>query len=247
MRNIKLTIQYDGSLFYGWQLQKHLPSVQGALVDAIEELFLEKVELKGAGRTDVGVHALGQVANFKTNKNHELYHIITGINHFLVPGIQVRKAEEVDLRFHSRFSAISKTYRYYLSTERYMHPIYRKYKGNWWGPIDIEKMVEASKILLGTHDFTSFQNNKEEEINYIRTIDTLEIYPEGKDIVFVFEGESFLHNMVRILVGSLLEIGKGKRNKEWLEQAIIKRNRKAAGPAVSACGLYLWEIEYGKN
>lgn len=244
MRNIKLTIQYDGSYFYGWQYQKNLPSVQGSIMKALEDLFLEEIKLMGAGRTDVGVHAMGQVAHFKTRKNHKLPHIVTGLNHYLPIGIQIIDAEEVGEDFHSRFSAKSKTYRYFLSRERYLHPIHKKYKGHYYGPLDVEKMREAGEFLKGTHDFTSFQTQKQPHVNPVRTLDFLEITEEEQELVFEFHGESFLHNMVRNIVGSLVEVGKGKREPKWIQEVLEKKDRKSAAPTISAAGLYLWEIHY---
>ncbi|MDO5649489.1 MAG: tRNA pseudouridine(38-40) synthase TruA [Gallicola sp.] len=244
MRNIKLTIQYDGSYFYGWQYQKNLPSVQGSIMDALEKLFLEEVKLMGAGRTDVGVHAMAQVAHFKTRKDHELYHIVSGLNHYLPVGVQITKAEEMEEDFHSRFSAKSKTYRYYLRRERYLHPMYRNYRGHVYGVFDVDKMRQAAEILLGTHDFSSFQTQKEEKVNPVRTLDVLTIQEEGNEVVFEFQGESFLHNMVRNIVGSLIEVGRGRKEREWIEEVLEKKHRKYAGPTVKAGGLYLWEIKY---
>ena len=248
MRNIKLTIQYDGSLFAGWQYQKDQITVQGSIMEALEEMLGESVALKGAGRTDIGVHAMGQVANFKTTKDYPLHQFRSGINHYVRRGIQISNAEEVGPYFHARFSAKSKTYRYYLSRERYLHPILQKYRGQYYGDLDFEKMEEASKILLGTHNFNAFHNDKKcHDRNHIRTLDELEIHGGEKEVLFIFKGESFLRNMIRILVGSLLEIGKGKRDITWLEKALESHKRTDAGPRVGAEGLYLWEIEYSKN
>lgn len=187
---------------------------------------------------------MAQVAHFKTNKNHPLKQIVSGLNHYLSPGVQITKAEEMEDDFHSRFSAKSKTYRYYLRRERYLHPMYRNYRGHWYGFLDVEKMKEGAEILLGTHDFSSFQTQKEETINPVRTLDVLTITEDKNEIIFEFQGESFLHNMVRTIVGSLLEIGKGKKDVDWLEEVLDKKDRQSAGPAVAAGGLYLWEIKY---
>lgn len=246
MKNMKLTIQYDGSNYHGWQKQNDRKTVEGQVLRAIKILTKEDVILSTAGRTDKGVHAYGQVANFFVEDKYSTDNIRRGINSFLVDDdIQVVKVEEVDGYFHSRFSAKGKRYRYILNNDRLMHPKYRRYKGNIPYDLDIDKIKECSQILVGTHNFSSFTKNViEDEVNLVRTIDSIKIEKEGYDIIFTFEAESFLRNMVRIIVGSLVEVGRGKRDVQWIEKALREHKRKNAGPTISPSGLYLMEVYY---
>lgn len=246
MKNMKLTLQYDGSNYYGWQKQNDRITVEGQLLKAIKKLTGEDVKISTAGRTDKGVHAYGQVANFFVDDKFSTDNIRRGINSFLsCEDIQIIKVEEVDDYFHSRFSAKGKKYEYILNNEKYMHPKYRKYKGNTPYSLDISKIVEGAKILEGTHNFSSFTKNTiEDEVNLVRTINEITVTKTGPDIVFTFDAESFLRNMVRIIVGSLVEVGRGKRDLDWITNALDNHKRKNAGPTISPNGLYLMEVYY---
>ena len=244
MKNMKMTIQYDGSDYYGWQKQNDKKTVEGQILKAIKKLTGEDIILSTAGRTDKGVHAYGQVANFFIDDKFSTDNIRRGINTFLKnESIQIVKVEEMYDFFHSRFSAKGKIYKYVLNNDRLLHPMYRKYKGYVPYKLDVDAIKEASKILIGHHNFTSF-TKIEEEVNMNRTIDRISIEEKGKDIIFEFEAESFLRNMVRIIVGSLIEVGRGKRNIKWIEEAINSPNRLNAGPTISPNGLYLMEVYY---
>ncbi len=244
MKNMKMTIQYDGSEYFGWQKQNDRKTVEGEILKAIKKLTGKDVVLSTAGRTDKGVHAYGQVTNFFADDKFSADNIRRGINTYLKDeSIQIVKVEEIYDFFHSRFSAKGKKYRYILNNDKLLHPMYRRYKGYTPYKLDIDKIVEGSKLLLGYHNFTSFTKN-EEEVNMNRSIDRIDIYREDCDIVFNFEAESFLRNMVRIIVGSLIEIGRGKRDISWLKKAIEEPSRLNAGPTITPNGLYLMEVYY---
>ncbi|MDO5018180.1 MAG: tRNA pseudouridine(38-40) synthase TruA [Lagierella massiliensis] len=246
MKNMKVTVSYDGSNYYGWQKQDGYRTVEKSILRAIKIVTKMDVKLATAGRTDKGVHAYGQVFNFFVPNNYTEDNVRRGLNSFLTEDeILITKVEEVSKDFHARFSAKGKYYKYILNNNRFMHPMYRNYKGNTIHNIDLELMRQGAKILIGHHDFQSFTNSKPSEpINTKRTLDSLEIFKEGEDFIFEFKAESFLRNMVRIIVGSLVEIGRGKKDLKWLEDAILKANRKTAGPTISPSGLYLMKVYY---
>ncbi|QQK07187.1 tRNA pseudouridine(38-40) synthase TruA [Miniphocaeibacter halophilus] len=246
MKNVKLIVQYDGSNYFGWQKQNGYKTVEGEILKAIKKLTGKDVILSTAGRTDKGVHAFGQVTNFFIDDKFTTDNIRRGLNTFLgEESIQITKVEEVEDCFHSRFSAKGKLYRYVLSNNRLMHPMYRNYKGYTPYKLDLNRIRYGSKILLGHHNFSSFTNAKiDEEINMNRTLDKIEVKEEKGDIIFYFEAESFLRNMVRIIVGSLIEVGRGKRDIDWLEKALLNCNRINAGPTISPNGLYLMKVYY---
>ncbi len=246
MKNMKVTVAYDGSNYFGWQKQEGYKTVEGQVLRAIKIVTKQDVKLSTAGRTDKGVHAYGQVFNFFVPDNYSPDNIRRGLNSFLVDDeILIVKVEEVSKDFHARFSAKGKYYRYILNNNRLMHPMYRRYKGNTIYELDLEKMRQGAEVLLGHHDFQSFTNSKPDEpINTKRTLDSLTIQQKGHDFIFDFESESFLRNMVRIIVGSLVEVGRSKRDLDWLREALEKADRKAAGPTISPAGLYLMKVYY---
>ncbi|WP_300411146.1 tRNA pseudouridine(38-40) synthase TruA [Lagierella sp.] len=246
MKNMKVTVAYDGSNYFGWQKQDGYRTVEGQILKAIKSVTKEDVKLATAGRTDKGVHAYGQVFNFEVLDKYSTDNIRRGINSHLVDDeIVIQKVEEVPPDFHARFSAKGKYYRYILNNNRLMHPMFRRYKGNTIYELDVERMKEGAEILVGHHDFQSFTNSKPDEpINTKRTLDSIKISQKGHDFIFDFESESFLRNMVRIIVGSLVEVGRGKKDLDWLKEALIRTNRKAAGPTISPAGLYLMKVYY---
>lgn len=247
MKNIKLTIEYEGTNYFGWQIQNNLPTVQGELKKAIEIATNEEIDLIGSSRTDKKVHALGQVANFRTKSN------IPGENYkhlmdFLLPkDISIVDSEEVDLKFHSRFDASKKRYKYIVYNGKLPRAIYRNFAYHVPYKINMENMIEASKYFIGTHDFNAFKVSKGKEINTTRTIYNINI-EKNKDLIeFTIEGNSFLHNMVRIIVGTLLFVGTGKIYKDQIPTIIDSRKRKNAGVTAPAEGLFLEKIYYPRN
>lgn len=247
MRNIKLTIEYEGTNYLGWQIQNDLPTVQGELKKAIEIATGEEIQLIGSGRTDKKVHALGQVANFKTRAN------IPGENYkhlmdFLLPkDISIIDSKEVDLKFHSRFDAIKKRYKYIIYNGKLPRALYRNFSYHVPYKLNMEDMVEASKYFIGTHDFQAFKVMRGKEINTIRTINHIEIKENSDLIELTIEGNSFLHNMVRIIVGTLIYVGGGKINKDDIPKIIQDGKRKYAGVTAPPQGLFLEKVYYPKN
>ena len=244
IRNIKLTIEYDGKDFNGWQKQPNKLNIQGNIEDAIQKVTGEKVELYASGRTDAGVHALGQVANFKTETNIPIEKIATAINSQLKTSIRVQKAEEVDERFHSRYNAKQKTYRYIINNSKCGTAIYRNLEYCFPIELDVEKMKEATKYFEGEHDFKAFKSSGTSGKNSVRTIYKAIVKKEGERIIIELTGNGFLYNMVRIISGTLLEVGMGKIAPDEIENIIESKDRQKAGKTLPAHGLYLVKVLY---
>lgn len=244
MRNIKLTIEYDGTNYSGWQSQEDEITVQETIERAIEISLGEKVRITGSGRTDAKVHALGQVANFYTNTTIPTYKIKYILNNILPEDISILDSEEVELTFHSRFSAKGKRYKYQIYNGKIGRPIYRNISYHVKHEIDIERMKEASKYLIGTYDFASFMSRKAVVHTTVRTIYNIEINKQEEFIEITIEGNNFLRNMVRIMVGTLVKIGTWKMNPEEMHKILLERNRCAAGPTAPPQGLFLEEVFY---
>lgn len=211
---------------------------------AIKEITSEEVNLIGSGRTDKGVHAYAQVANFRTSTNirpDKFYH---WMKMHLPDDIKVIASEEVPYEFHSRFDAKSKTYIYKIYNGEDLHPIYRNYYEEITYELDVERMRDASKLLIGEHDFSGFAGILEEKTNPVRTIDSLEIRENGKYIEIEIKAMSFLRNQVRIIAGTLVEAGRGNKSNEDIELALSTGDRTKAGPTLGGRGLYLMEVLY---
>jgi len=248
MINIKLTIEYEGTRYYGWQKQKNLLSVQGILEEKISQITQEKITLNGSGRTDAGVHALGQVANFKTNSSIPWMELPLILNRMLPLDIRIKKAEMVDVNFHARHSAISKIYHYYVLNSNlnnnYLSIFLRNYVYCVYKKINLEEMKKASKFLHGKHNFTSFVCSGSRIRNCERTIKDINITREGNLFCFHLEADAFLYKMVRTIVGTLLEVGKKKINYSGVKKILEAKNRKIAGKTVPAKGLFLMKVNY---
>lgn len=244
MRNIKLTIEYDGKDFNGWQKQPNKLNIQGSIEQAIYQITGEKVELNASGRTDAGVHALGQVANFKTNSNIPIEKFAIAINTKLKKSIRILKAEEVDERFHSRLSCKRKTYRYIINNSEQGTAIYRNLETNIPYHLDETKMNEAAKYFIGEHDFKAFKASGTSSKSSVRTIYDAKVYRQGDRIYIELTGNGFLYNMVRIISGTLVEVGMGKIHPEKIAEIIQSKNREKAGKTLPPQGLYLVEVEY---
>ena len=246
MRNIKLTIEYDGKEFNGWQKQPNKLNIKGTIEKAIEAITKEKVELMASGRTDAGVHALGQVANFKTNSNIPIDKFAIAINSNLKKSIIIKSAEEVDEKFHSRLSCKKKTYRYIINNSKYGTAIYRNLETCIKEKLDIEKMKEAVKYFEGEHDFKAFKASGTSSKSSVRTIYKAEVIEKENDRIYVeLTGNGFLYNMVRIIVGTLVEVGMGKIEPQDIKGIIDSKDRKNAGKTLPPQGLYLLRVEYG--
>ena len=244
MRNIKLTIEYDGKDFYGWQKQPNKLNIQGEIEKAIYNITKEEVDLIGSGRTDAGVHALGQIANFKTNSNISIEKLPLALNSQLKNSIIIKKAEVVDERFHSRYNAKQKTYRYIINNSQCGTAIYRNLEYCFPIELDVEKMKEATKYFEGVHDFKAFKSSGTSGKNSVRTIYKAIVKKEGERIIIELTGNGFLYNMVRIISGTLLEVGMGKIAPDEIKNIIDSKDRQKAGKTLPAHGLYLVEVLY---
>ena len=244
MFNFKIIIEYDGTDYVGWQRQDNGPSIQEAIENAIFKLTAEKVIVFGAGRTDAGVHALGQVAHFNLKKKFHSDNIRDGLNQYLRPQlIAILVAEQIDENFHARFSATKRTYEYIITNRR---PPLTINKNKSWGvfkTLDVKKIRDEAKFFLGKHNLEAFRSVHCQSNSAIKTIDDITIANKNNDIVITVSAKSFLHSQVRIMVGTLVEIGKGKI-KISIKKVIEDKLRSQAGITAPACGLYLIKVDY---
>ncbi len=245
MRNIKLTIEYDGKNFAGWQSQPGKVSIQSEIEKAIKEITGEEVEITASGRTDAGVHALGQVANFHTNTNIEIEKIPYAINSKLTKSIVIKKAEEVEERFHSRYNCKLKTYRYIVNNSEFPSALERYREYHMPIKLDIENMKKALNYFEGEHDFKGFKSSGgNAKKTTVRTI-TKAILKENNGRIFIeLTGNGFLYNMVRIIAGTIVDVGLGKINADDIPEIIESKDRTRAGKTLPPHGLYLLEVEY---
>jgi len=242
MRNIKLLIEYDGTDFVGWQWQPKGRSVEAELRRSLKQLLQEQPKIFGAGRTDSGVHALGQVANFKTGSALKLTQIRDGLNYYLSHDIRILKSDEVADDFHARYSAKSRLYRYVIS--RYQPAIGRQYVWFYKPALDFSLMKQATSFLLGNHSFRAFSRPNPKEVHYRCRVQEAEWKENGSRLIFEIRANRFLHNMVRIIVGTLLEIGRGRNSPEVILNMLREEDKAWAGPAVPPQGLFLVKVEY---
>ena len=244
MRNIKLTIEYDGTSYGGWQKQKNNRTIQQCIEEAIKLLTGEEVELIGSSRTDAGVHAKGMVANFITNSQIPADKFREAINTKLPDDIGIIKSEEVDKNFHSRYDSKGKTYCYTLVNRYEKICIGRNYVYQVREELNYDLMKEAAKYFLGKHDFKAFKTNGSSVKTSVRTISGLELELKDDVIKIFVSADGFLYNMVRIIVGTLIEVGKGKIKPESIERIIKNGDRSKAGPCVPPNGLVLEKVFY---
>lgn len=245
MRNIRLVIEYDGKDFNGWQKQPNKLNIQGEIEKVISGITGEDdINLIASGRTDAGVHALGQVANFKTNSKIPIDKMGIAINSRLKNSIIIKKAEEVDERFHSRYSCKKKTYRYIINNSKYGTAIYRNLEYHFSISLNIEEMKKAIKEFEGEHDFKGFKASGTSSKSSVRTIYGTNLYKENDRIYIELTGNGFLYNMVRIIAGTLLDVGLGKIKAEDIKDIIDSKDRTRAGKTLPPQGLYLLSVEY---
>ena len=247
MKRIKLTVAYDGTNYCGWQIQPNGITVQEILENCLEDLTGKKTEILGASRTDAGVHAFGNVAVFDTDMRMPGEKFSFALNQRLPEDIRIQKSEEVSLDFHPRYRESEKTYLYRILNRQFPIPTERLYSHFTYIPLDVEKMAEAGRYLVGEHDFKSFCGNKRMKKSTVRRLDRIEIREEGSRIVLAYTGNGFLYQMVRILTGTLLEVGLGTRAWESMEEILSARDRQAAGWTAPPEGLFLVEVQYPKN
>ena len=243
-KNIKLTIEYDGSNYHGWQSQINAVAVQDVVEKAIRKITSEEIKVTGASRTDVGVHAYGQTANFFTQSPIPVEKFPYAINSALPDDIVIKRAEEVDEEFHSRFSAKGKKYRYLIYNARIPSALMRNRA--YFVPVDLDEkaMEKAAQHFLGSHDFSAFKATGSDVKSNVRTITGVSLKRQDEIIQFEIEGNGFLYNMVRIIAGTLVAVGQGKIGPEEIPEIIASGDRKKAGLTAPAHGLYLVELYY---
>ncbi len=245
MKNYKITVQYDGTKYNGWQRQGNTPNtIQGKIEDILERMTGHKVEVHGSGRTDKGVHAKGQVASFKINTDKSDTEIQEYMNKYLPDDIAVTELSQTDDRFHARLNAKRKTYLYRIHNSSVPDVFQHRFMHTVTDTIDVDSMQIAAKRFLGEHDFVGFSSVKRFKKSTVRTIYSVGVQKFGDDVVFAVTGSGFLYNMVRIMAGTLLEIGLGNRSADTIEQIFETKNREFAGETLPGKGLTLLSVEY---
>jgi len=249
MHNIKLTVAYDGTEFHGWQSQPGQATIQGALADVLRKITQENIQIHAAGRTDAGVHALGQVAHFKTRSELTAGEFQRAFNALLPATIRVVASEEVGPDFHARWNALSKKYQYRIYRGRVVPPFEWRFVLHYPFPLDEEAMLKAARVFEGEHDFTSFaassgSEEEDKDRTTVRVIYSAEVMREGEELTFRVRGKSFLRYMVRKMVGTLIEAGKGRLKPEEIETLFAVKDRSKSGMTVPPQGLCLMAVEY---
>ena len=245
MGNYRIILQYEGTKYQGWQRQDSTDNtIQGKLETLLTKMCKEPVEIQGSGRTDAGVHAYGQVANFHAKTELSTEEIMDYMNRYLPEDIGVIKIDRVSERFHSRLNAKGKVYRYRVVTGNVPHVFDRKYLYEHPEKLDVAAMREAAAMLIGTHDFKSFTSTKRGKKSTVRTIESIDIVENGDEVCFTYKGDGFLYHMVRILTGTLLEVGEGKRPISDIPEILAAKDREKAGFLAPAKGLALMEVFY---
>lgn len=248
MNNYKIVIQYDGGRYKGWQrLGGTENTIQGKIESVLSEMVGQAIEIIGSSRTDAGVHALAQTANFKTDRDFTPAEVKKYLNRYLPQDISVTEVSLAPGNFHARYNALEKTYLYKIWNHEYPNPFMRKYSMHVEQKLDIAKMEAAAGYLTGEHDFTAFTNAKSKSKSMVRTVYSIEITEDDGFIDIRISGDGFLHNMVRRIVGTMIEVGLGKLDAGSIPAILESRERKAARYIAEACGLYLERIEFQKG
>lgn len=242
MFNYKLTIQYDGSNYAGWQIQDNAPSIQEVISNSVKQILQEDINLIGSGRTDTGVHALGQVANFIVSQQLDLSKFKYSLNSVLPKDISITNIEAVDEGFHSRFSAKKRSYIYLISNQK--SPFFERYSYTYYSELRSEKLNELSSTLIGVKDFTSFSKINTEVQNKICEIFEARWRSQKNLLIFYIEANRFLYGMVRAIVGSLLKAYSSDDGINYLKNIFIQNDRSSAADAVPAKGLFLYKVKY---
>lgn len=245
MRNIKMIIEYDGGRYLGWQrLGDSDRTIQGKIESTLSDMTGTKIEIIGSGRTDAGTHARGQVANFKTTSDMDVVAMQSFLNRYLPRDIVVKNLVDASERFHSRYHAVKKQYSYYVWNHQVPSAFERKYSYLYPDQLDVDKINAACKKLAGTHDFIGFSSLKKSKKSTERTIEEITMHREGNLIRFTFVGDGFLYNMVRIIMGTLLEIGSGLQEPEYIDAIFKSKIRSDAGMTLPSQALFLDEVYY---
>lgn len=245
MRNIKMIIEFDGSRYKGWQkLDGDTLTIQGKIENVLSRMIGEEISVIGCGRTDASVHALNYTANFHTNSNMKTDDMYSYLYKYLPEDIQVKSIKDCSERFHSRYNALSKTYLYKINNNKIRSVFDRKYEYNINEPLDINKMRDACQYLIGTHDFQSFTILKSKKKSTVKTINYINISNKDGLMQIEINGNAFLWHMVRIIVGTLVEVGKGNISPNDIKKILGECKRQEAGPNAPAHGLFLKEVEY---
>lgn len=241
----KITLSYDGTHYSGWQVQANSSAIQPLVQKTLETVLRHPIELSGSGRTDAGVHALGQTAHFDSDKAIEPARLRLSLNALLPPDIRATLIEQVADDFHARYSAKGKIYHYHLHTDPVMDPFVRLYRHHVFGPFDLIKLQEAAALLIGTHDFTSFANQRGTPCtDTTRTLRRIDAVAQKGGIRLEFEGEGFLYKMVRNIVGTLLDVAAGKTDPSQMREILAAKDRRKAGGSAPPQGLFLVRVLY---
>lgn len=245
MQRWKITIEYDGTKFCGWQRQPDVVCVQQVIEEAIEEFSQEKIEIYGSGRTDTGVHATGQVAHFDLERDIEDWKMCDAINHFLGPyEVSILKAEKVNDDFHARFSATQRSYTYKILNRRAPSPINKDRAWLFVHDLDEDKMQEAADMLIGKHDFSAFRASGCQAESPIKSVDEIKLRRDGEFVYMDISAKSFMYHQVRNIIGTLVMVGDGRMTLEEFKEVFESRDRTKAGVTAPACGLYFTKIKY---
>lgn len=244
MKRVMLTVAYDGTNYHGWQLQPNAATIEGVLNETLSELLNEEIRVIGASRTDTGVHAMGNIAVFDTNARMPAEKVSYALNQRLPDDIRIQSSKEVALNFHPRHQDSRKTYEYKILNTEFPMPIYRLYAHFTYVPLDIKKMREAAQYLKGEHDFKSFCSTAAVVETTVRTIYDINVEKQGDIITIRVTGNGFLYNMVRIIAGTLMEVGRGSIASDDIPTILDALDRSKAGPTAPACGLTLVSYEY---
>ena len=243
-KRVRLTVAYDGTAYHGWQIQPGVVTIESKLNECLSELLKEEIQVIGASRTDSGVHALGNIAIFDTEARMPAEKMSYALNQRLPEDIRIQKSEEVPSDWHPRRCESRKTYEYRIYRGEFPMPVKRLYALFTYHKLEVKKMQQAAHYLEGEHDFKSFCQVGAQVESTVRTIYSVDVLEDGADLVVRVCGGGFLYNMVRIIVGTLLEIGQGKRAPEEILQILEKKDRSAAGPTAPAHGLTLVKYEF---